>query len=244
MEERPYALLLKFPGTNADGETARALEEAGFEAEIVPITLAGAAHLAKAKIVVLSGGFSYGDYVMAGRLAQLETERRLGDSLKRFRDDGGYLLGICNGFQILMKLGLLPEGSLIDNTSGRFQCRWVTLENNRRDNPYLAMLPERFEFPIAHAEGRFVTADEEGAEGYVRDGFAALTYDGDVNGSLSRIAGMTDETGRVFGLMPHPERFLYAKHHYDPDWRSEEGGDWGAGYWFFKSIHDRITAVD
>lgn len=242
MEERPYALLLKFPGTNADVETARALDEAGFESEIVPITLAGDEHLAKAKIVVISGGFSYGDYVMAGRLAQLETERRLGDSLKRFRDRGGYLLGICNGFQILMKLGLLPPGSLIDNTSGRFQCRWVTLENKRRDSPYLAMLPDRFEFPIAHAEGRFVTADESDAEGYVANGLGALTYEDDINGSLSRIAGVTDETGRVFGLMPHPERFLYARHHYDPDWKGQSDDDWGAGYWFFKSIHERIVS--
>ena len=88
-------------------------------------------------MIVLRGGFSYGDYVMAGRLAQLELERRIGDALKRFRDNGGYLLGICNGFQILTKLGLLPEGSLINNTSGRFICQWVRLERRVDDNPFL-----------------------------------------------------------------------------------------------------------
>ncbi|MDG2122441.1 MAG: phosphoribosylformylglycinamidine synthase subunit PurQ, partial [Verrucomicrobiales bacterium] len=112
------------------------------------------------------------------------------------------------------------------------------------ENAFLEMLPERFEFPIAHAEGRFVTEDEGGAEAYVRDGLAALTYSDDVNGSHARIAGMADETGRVFGLMPHPERFLYAKHHYDPDWRGVEGSERGAGYWFFKSIYNRITSAN
>jgi phosphoribosylformylglycinamidine synthase len=239
MEERPHALLLKFPGTNCDGETARALRAAGFTAEVVPVAVATPALLDRTRLVVLSGGFSYGDYVMAGRLAQLETELRLGDSLRGFLDGGGYLLGICNGFQILSKLGILPAGSLIDNAGGRFQCQWVTLENRAPESPFLRRVPATFELPIAHAEGRFVTADPAVAEGYLARGLAALTYRDDVNGSMAGIAGLQDETGRAFGLMPHPERFLFRRHHYDPDWHGGDG-DWGAGFGVFQSVYDAV----
>ena len=123
MEKRPRALLLKFPGTNCDAETSRALEAVGFETEVLPIARLQTDSLSGVSVVVLSGGCSYGDYVMSGRFASLITEQKVGDSLKQFRDDGGYLLGICNGFQILTQLGLLPEGSLVHNTSRRYQCQ-------------------------------------------------------------------------------------------------------------------------
>lgn len=238
MEERPHALLLKFPGTNCDAETARALEVVGFSSTILPITRVTEESLKPAQLVVLSGGFSYGDYVMAGRLAQLEIERRVGDALMRFRDDGGYLLGICNGFQILTKLGLLPEGSLINNTSGRFICRWVKLKRRVEGNPFLAGLPDSFELPVAHAEGRFV-APEGAAESYLSEGLAALVYEDNVNGSSCGIAGLADPSGRVLGLMPHPERFLWDSNHYDRDW-SGDGTGWGSGYKMFKSIYATI----
>ncbi len=239
MEKRPHALLLKFPGTNCDTETARALGVVGFSTEVLPITLADREHLAGADLVVLSGGFSYGDYVMAGRLAQLETERRLGDALQEFRARGGYLLGICNGFQILTKVGLLPEGSLIHNTSGRFLCRWVTLRRQQVESPFLNGLPETFELPVAHAEGRFVAAGND-AEKYLAEGLVPLTYGDDINGSTCGIAGLQDREGHVFGLMPHPERFLYRKHHYDPDWDGDK--EWGWGYYMFQSIYKTIAA--
>ncbi len=237
MEERPHALLLKFPGTNCDVETSRALEAVGFSTEVVPISKATNGLFQRPQLVVLSGGFSYGDYVMAGRLAQLEIELRLGETLREFRDGGGYLLGICNGFQILTKLGLLPEGSLIHNTSGRFICRWAELRKQNGDSPFLQELPESFELPVAHAEGRFV-APEGRCEEYLSQGLVALTYGEDINGSSCAIAGIQDESGRVLGLMPHPERFLYKAHHYDPDWDGDD--EWGWGYFFFKSIHERI----
>ena len=234
---------MKYPGTNCDEETARALRLVGFEAKVVPITRVGDRHLEKARLVVLSGGFSYGDYVMAGRLAQIETEIRLGDALSEFVAEGGYALGICNGFQILSKLGLLPEGSLIDNTSGRYQCRWAELRKESAESPYLTNLPDVFELPIAHAEGRFVAA-KGNAKKYLEKGLVALRYTEDVNGSEERIAGLQDETKRVLGLMPHPERFIYAEHHYDPDWLRKEGtADWGWGYYLFESIYERITAM-
>ena len=109
MSSSPKALLFKFPGTNCDAETARALENVGFEADVKPISLISAESLKDYQLLVFSGGFSYGDYVMAGRLAQLEIERRIGSAVQQFYHDGGYLLGICNGFQILTKLGILPE---------------------------------------------------------------------------------------------------------------------------------------
>ena len=179
---------------------------------------------------------------MAGKLARLEIELRLGDALKTFHERGGYLLGICNGFQILMRLGLIPAGSLIDNTSGRFQCRWVELQNKKSDHPFLHLLPESFELPVAHAEGRFV-APEGAAEQYVAEGLGALTYSDDVNGSHAAIAGLGDATGRVFGLMPHPERFLLKEHHYDRDWQidADRDAEMGWGYYFFRSLHDSIT---
>jgi phosphoribosylformylglycinamidine synthase len=243
MEERPCAVLLKFPGTNCDSETARALETVGFVTEVIPISALKQESLVGVSLVVLSGGFSYGDYVMAGRLAKLVTEQKIGETLKEFRDNGGYLLGICNGFQILTQLGLLPEGSLVENTSGRYQCHWVTLENRAPDSPFLSQLPESFEFPIAHAEGRLVTSEASIAEDYRANGAAALTYTEDVNGSFEQIAGLQDESGRVFGLMPHPERFLRRRDHYDPDWSGgEEGEEWGSGYYLFRSLYESVTS--
>ncbi len=239
MEERPNALLLKFPGTNCDGETARALETVGFAPRVVPISTATPDDLDGVSLVVLSGGFSYGDYVMAGRLAQLVTRQKLGDALRRFRDRGGYLLGICNGFQILTKLDLLPHTSLVDTISGRFQCTWVKLAKHGDRSPYLKLLPEEFELPIANAEGRLVTETSEQAKALVEQEFAALTYVDNVNGSFEAIAALQDETGRVLGLMPHPERFLYRRHHYDPDWNGD--AEWGWGYYFFRSVYEAIV---
>ncbi len=239
MEERPCAILLKFPGTNCDAETARALETVGFEARIVPVSDLTINTLEDAALVVLSGGFSYGDYVKSGRLAKLVTQQKIADALREFRDNGGFLLGICNGFQILTELDLLPEASLVENTSGRYQCQWVTLENKAPESPFLSQLPETFEFPIAHAEGRLVTKTEEDAKALVENGFAALTYADPVNGSFQQIAALQDETGHVFGLMPHPERFLYKTDHYDPDWESDD--KWGSGYYLFRSLYDSIS---
>ena len=240
MEERPDALLLKYPGTNCDEETARALRLVGFEPQVVPITLVEEKDLEKARLVVFSGGFSYGDYVMAGRLAQLETVRRLGDALKEFVAGGGYVLGICNGFQILVKLGLLPEGSLIDNSSRRFQCQWAGLRKTGKASPYLKNLPDEFELPVAHAEGRFVASDERIVK-YLKRGYVVLRYSEDVNGSSSEIAGIQDATRRVLGLMPHPERFIFTEHHYDRDWIRREGTrEWGWGYYMFESIYESV----
>ena len=231
----PKALLPKYPGTNCDAETARALESVGFSTEIVPISQLTPAHFADVSLVVFSGGFSYGDYVMSGRIAQLITEQKLDKTLQNYVANGGYVLGICNGFQIITKLGLLPTGSLIDNTSGRYICKWVKMKITAPDSPFLNELDPtiELELPIAHAEGRFVAPDGL-AEEYLAKGLVTLTYTDDVNGSSLNIAGLQDETGRVFGLMPHPERFTDKLHHYDPDWSADPTH--GFGYYIFKSI--------
>jgi phosphoribosylformylglycinamidine synthase I len=235
----PHALLIKFPGTNCDAETARALETAGFTSEVLPVSLLEPASLGKAQMIVFSGGFSYGDYVMSGRIAQLITKSKLGDRLKGFVERGGYALGICNGFQILSQLDLLPKASLIHNTSGRFICRWTGLKkNSAKSSPYLSKLPENFELPIAHAEGRVVTEGQDAAA-YVKSGHAALLYSQNVNGSTAAIAGLQDDTGRVFGLMPHPERFILRSQHYDPDWSGDAEHGWG--YFLFKSAREALN---
>lgn len=246
MEDRPCALLLKFPGTNCDAETARALEAVGFVAEVLPVSDLKPEKLVGVSLVVLSGGFSYGDYIMSGRIASLVTEQKLGTTLKDFRDNGGYLLGICNGFQILTQLGLLPPASLVENSSGRFQCQWVRLRKLAPESPFLSRCPDEFELPIAHAEGRLVTKDPDEAAAYVESGAAALVYAEDVNGSFGHIAGLQDETGRVFGLMPHPERFMKARDHYDPDWTGGEGetDERGSGYFLFQSLFQAIVESD
>jgi phosphoribosylformylglycinamidine synthase subunit PurQ / glutaminase len=238
MAKRPHALLLKFPGTNCDVETARALDSVGFQTTVLPSALLESHSLDGVQLVIFAGGFSYGDYVMSGRFAKLTTLSKLGDGLKKYIERGGYAMGICNGFQILTQLGLLPEGSLIHNTSGRFMCRWAGLKKNS-ESPYLQGLPAEFELPVAHAEGRFVSIDDA-AGNYVKNGRAALLYTSDVNGSTHQIAGLQDETGRVFGLMPHPERFISRQHHYDPDWQGDAQHGWG--YYMFKSVHEAIAA--
>lgn len=234
----PKALLLKFPGTNCDAETARALEQVGFEAKVEPISVVDPGELAAQQLLVFSGGFSYGDYVMAGRLAQLEIERRLCSAIQDFYAKGGSLLGICNGFQILTKLGILPKGSLIENTTGRFVCRWTGLDKQSSNNAFLQQLPDHFELPVAHAEGRLVTPDAAAAEEHFSRGHVALTYSENFNGSERAIAGLQDDDGRVLGLMPHPERFTDRRHHYDPDWTGAEHG-WGR--YFFTSIYQNLS---
>ena len=117
-------------------------------------------------------------------------------------------------------------------------CKWADLDK-KAESPYLDLCPDQFDLPVAHAEGRFVAPEGKAAQ-YLADGLAALTYTEDINGSEEQIAGMQDSTGRAFGLMPHPERFLYAAHHYDANWDADP--EWGWGYYFFKSIFERIMA--
>ena len=223
----PRALVLRAPGTNCDHETAHALERAGGLARRIHIrALAERPTLADDyQILCIPGGFSYGDDIASGRIFALELRSRLGDVLSRFRDRGGLIFGICNGFQVLLQTGLLladpatstPRAALAHNTSGRFIDRWVRLRAVPGRCVFLQGIGE-LELPIAHAEGRFTTRSADDLARFDAAGQLVLRYAGDnPNGSAGDVAGACDQTGRIFGLMPHPERFVDATQH--PAWQ-------------------------
>lgn len=152
----PHALLLKYPGTNCDVETERALRTVGFPPRLQP-RHRRAGHVASSSSSSSAAASATGTTLPADAWRSWETERFLGDALHRHHAGGGLILGICNGFQILTKLGILPSSSLIDNKSERFECLWARLVKVAKDSPFLQGLPDEFELPSAHAEGRLVT---------------------------------------------------------------------------------------
>ncbi len=228
----PRALVLRAPGTNCDHETVHAFERAGAVARRVHVrALAERPALADDhQILCIPGGFSYGDDIASGRIFALELKTRLGDLLARFRDRGGLVLGICNGFQVLMQTGMLvadetgaPRATLAHNTSGRFTDRWIRLRASAGKCVMLQGLEQPFDLPVAHGEGRFVARGAADLERLESAGQLVLRYAPDAsgrptnpNGSALDVAGVCDTTGRVLGLMPHPERFLDATQH--PAW--------------------------
>ena len=244
----PRALVLRAPGSNCDHETAHAFERAGGIARRVHVrALAEKPALADdCQILCIPGGFSYGDDIASGRIFALELKTRLADALAGFRDRGGLVLGICNGFQVLVQTGLLladpasgsPLAALAHNTSGRFVARWVNLRAEPANCVFLQGLGE-FELPVAHGEGRFVTRSAADFAALDAAGRLVLRYAADAagvstnpNGALGDVAGACDETGRVLGLMPHPERFIEATQH--PSWSGRlDPGAPGAGLALF-----------
>jgi phosphoribosylformylglycinamidine synthase len=238
---RPRVLVLKADGTNCEVETAHGFEMAGAAAEIVPINRlkAGDRRLEDYQILALPGGFSYGDDVTSGKILAVELLTFAGDDLARFAEAGKPIVGICNGFQVLVRTGLLPfqdlgelSVTLGQNAAGRFECRWVAM-CPAGSTELVAGLPERIELPVAHGEGRFY-ADDATLARVEADGLVALRYVDDnnrptdaypdnPNGSLHAIAGITDRTGRIFGLMPHPERFVVPHQYPSADRRNGSG---------------------
>lgn len=208
---QPLAVVVAAPGTNRDPDVSFALALAGADARTVLLaelqqqpTL-----LRDAQMLVVAGGFSYADALGAGRMWSLALQHGVGDELTRFVDTGKPLIGICNGFQVLTRTGLLP-GALGHNTSGHFQCEWVTLEAPVGRCIWTDGL-DPFDCPIAHGEGRYVHPDIDALQ---RSGQVALRYTGhNPNGSADAIAGVCDPTGVVLGLMPHPENHVLARQH-------------------------------
>ena len=191
--------MLVFPGSNDDRDAALALEGLGAEPVLV---WHAESSLPEVGAVVLPGGFSYGDYLRCGAIARFAPVM---DSLGRFAAEGGLVLGICNGFQVLCEAGLLP-GALRPNASLSFVCRDVRLRVERTSSPFTSRLEpgSSLTIPVKHGEGCYFADDELLAE-LESNGQVALRYEENPNGSIDDIAGVTNAEGNVFGLMPHPE---------------------------------------
>ena len=239
------AIVLRAAGINCDMETVYALELAGAETQALHINriIEDKSLLEEFHILVFPGGFSYGDDVAAGKILANQVMHHLSEPIQKFIDDGKLVLGICNGFQALVKAGILPgNGSgrqqpvtITYNDSGKFEDRWVYLAP-QTDRCIFIEKGRQIYLPIAHGEGKVVTKDTASLNKLKSDGCIAFKYvdlngkEGDYpinpNGSVDSIAGLTDSTGRVLGLMPHPERHVRPTQH--PQWsrlRSKDEAD-------------------
>ena len=198
--QRPRIAVLVFPGSNDDRDAALALEALGAE----PVLVWHADRdLPEVGAVVLPGGFSYGDYLRAGAIARFSPAMR---AVADFAAEGGPVLGICNGFQVLCEAGLLP-GALRPNESLSFVCRDVALRVERTETPFLARceVGQRLTIPVKHGEGCFF-ADADVLAALDEAGQIVLRYDEvNPNGSIDDIAGVVNHEGNIMGLMPHPE---------------------------------------
>jgi len=223
---KPNVLILRAPGTNCDLETAYAFEQAGATTERIHVNriLENTSILDNFQIMCFPGGFSFGDNIAAGRVMATKIRVNLFDTIQNFREAGKLILGICNGFQILIKSGILiPDDeqgarvTLTRNKSGVFTDRWTHLEVKSDKCVFLKDL-DKIYLPIAHAEGRFIARNEAVLDELEAKGCLALRYlsEDNANGAMRNVAGACDETGRVFGLMPHPERHIDKTHH--PHW--------------------------
>ena len=233
----PRALVVRAAGTNCDDETAYAFEMCGARSTItaqLPF-LEQPEMLRDYQILALPGGFSYGDDIAAGRVWGLEILHHARDQVRDLVQRGGVVLGICNGFQVLVQMGLLPgvehamgerEVSLTDNEIPVYTARWVHLKVET-DHCVFLESGDSLYLPLAHAEGKLVPQDDALLERMNELGRVALRYVGpngeprpawpqNPNGSVDAIAGLTDDTGRILGLMPHPERNMFPFHH--PTW--------------------------
>jgi phosphoribosylformylglycinamidine synthase I len=230
-------LMLRAPGTNRDIDTQIAFEAAGadlVESALVNELTRREKRLADYQIMIIPGGFTYGDDISAGKIMANEIKLGLGEEIQKFVEDGRLVLGICNGFQVLVKTGILPGTNgqstqpvtLTNNDSGKFECRWVYLKANQQSPCIVTRGIEMIYVPIAHGEGKLVAepgileklnvvleyVDEKGKTG------AGYPYN--PNGSVKDIAGICDATGRIFGMMPHPEDFIRWTQH--PRWTREK----------------------
>ncbi len=249
------ACVLRTGGTNCDLETRIALEEVGVKAEIVHMNQVEKKSLLDYHLVVIPGGFSYGDYVRAGAVWGKRVLARLRLELERFIEEDRLLLGICNGFQVLVEAGILPgDGvsetplvALANNSSARYECRWVWLRVENNETPFTTAMKrgEVLRIPVGHAEGRFLTSSEKALENLKKNRQVVFRYvlpSGDEanglypynpNGSTYDIAGICNARRNVMGMMPHPERAFYGWQL--PEW-SREPPEQGDGRKVFESI--------
>ncbi|MDI6759008.1 MAG: phosphoribosylformylglycinamidine synthase I [Candidatus Omnitrophota bacterium] len=256
---KPKVCVLRTAGTNCDKETAFAFVKAGAEACLVHINrfIDQQAKFSDYQILAIPGGFSYGDDVAAGKILANELKYRFAQDLREFIAQGKLIIGICNGFQVLVKAGILPgncnfeqEVSLIINDSGKFEDRWVYLRTShiayctsQNKCVWTKNLPQIIYLPVAHGEGKFITKDKMVLERlkntgqvvfqYCDEEGKAASYPYNPNGSTDNIAGICDISGRILGLMPHPERHIEFYQH--PRWTARKNKDGGNGLEIFRN---------
>ncbi|RQW04540.1 phosphoribosylformylglycinamidine synthase I [candidate division KSB1 bacterium] len=229
-------LVLRTAGSNCDNETKFAFEYVGAAADLVHINrvVSGDVDLKDYQILAIPGGFTYGDDISAGKIMANELKYKLSVHLQEFFRTGKLIIGICNGFQVLVKAGLLPqvdfsavqEVTLTFNDSGKFEDRWIHLDVQSSPCIFTSNIKRRVYFPVAHAEGKFVPKNEAVLASLIENQQIVFQYtspDGgepeypyNPNGSVAHIAGICDPSGRVLGLMPHPERHIDPTNH--PQW--------------------------
>lgn len=261
MAQQVRVLVFRTAGTNCNEETAFAFARFGATVDQVHIkqVVEKPLMLRDYHILAFPGGFSYGDDIASGRILANELRLKLGEEIKRFIADGKLVIGICNGFQVLTKAGILPglgfvsngqESTLFHNDSAKFESRWTYL-NVEGKSVWTNGMTGKIYLPVAHGEGKFVPLNADVLKAINTNGqvvFRYTTLDGtspsypdNPNGSTEDIAGITDPTGRVLGLMPHPERhFLFEQH---PHWtRLPKGQVYGDGAKIFENGVNYVKA--
>ncbi len=254
---KPKVIILRTAGTNCDGETERGFRLAGANPERVHINrfIGKEKNLLDYDILAIPGGFSYGDDIAAGKIFANELRYKFFEQLKRFAEKQRPILGICNGFQVLVKSGLLPGTdnyrqvvTLTFNDSGKFEDRWVYLKNNSKKCLFTKGLEKIIYLPIAHGEGKFIPQEKRVLKKLEKNGQIVFRYvdrsgkQGDYpinpNGSIDDIAAICNKEGNVLGMMPHPERYLFRLHH--PAWRREKLHEKGDGLLIFKNAVEYV----
>lgn len=252
-------LILRAAGTNCNTETAFAFEKVGGKVDQIHINSLKSSprNLSTYHILALPGGFTYGDDIASGKLLANELMTTLREEIEKFLSRGKLILGICNGFQILVKAGLLPrldkmqcsiESTLTINDSSKFEDRWVYLKKCSTRCIWTGNLPDIIYLPVAHGEGKFIPRDNTVLTRlkekslivfqYVDERGNTAGYPYNPNGSVENIAGITDPSGRILGLMPHPERHIYFTQH--PRWTRLKKRPWGDGLAIFRNGVDYV----
>lgn len=256
---KPKVIVLRAAGTNCDCETAFAFQYAGAAVEQIHVNrlINRQAQLSDYHILAIPGGFTYGDDIAAGKILANELKFKLAEDINGFIQNGKLIIGICNGFQVLVKNGLLPgndtleqEASLIINDSGKFEDRWVYLRtqvhksiSTQVECVWTKDLPQIIYLPVAHGEGKFVARDKTVLKKlkqnsriifqYCNAAGNLAGYPDNPNGSADNIAGICDTTGRILGLMPHPERHIVSQQH--PKWTQVKNKKEGDGLQIFRN---------